>query len=292
MGEARSGSALTWIEKAVGIAIAILGAWSAFQASIVKDQLGVQAGQIEKLRAEIARSAEEREGRKLNHDITIRIFDEVKEVYAETGLSKEQMLNRLTSVAALLEAIPDPAVRTQLAAAVRAALDNLAAGSQVLAVRAEAVKSQVDETVFRAEQSQVSDAVRQPAAPAEGAGSAEHPAWSSYDFDLFWCESGPNPEASRQAAEAAARLRLLDPNASGRWRVRKLPAAVNERAGYQINGYVIHVTSDEEARLAEIVRAAIRKANGAQAPEFTVRRSSYPSPWYISLFFCPDARRS
>ncbi len=291
---AHGGSALTRIEKLVGILIAALGAWSAYQASAVKAQVDRQSARIAELQAEIARSAEVREDRKLNHEITIRIFDEVKEIYAAT-LPPEQMVNRLTSVAALLEAIPDPAVRTQLAAAVKAAIDSVSsparATTSYMKEQVAALKSQVDETVFRAEEREAAPASQRAQAAAPPRPAAAAGAWSDYDVDLFWCEEATNPDSARREAEAAAKLRALHPDATGRWRVRKLPASVNARTGYRIGGYVMHVTGDDEQRAAEQLQAALRK-DGAAGPPFVIRRSAYPSPRYISLFFCPGARGS
>jgi hypothetical protein len=298
MAEAgHSGSALTRIEKLVGLLVAALGAWSAYQASAVKAQVDRQSARIAELQAELARSAEVREERKLNHEITIRIFDEVKDIYAAT-LPPEQMLNRLTSVAALLEAIPDPAVRTQLAAAVKAAIDSLSSPARPATAyvkeQVAALKSQVDETVFRAEEKEAApETARQRLAPAQSAAAERAATWSDYDVDLFWCEEAANPEAARREAETAARLRAQHPEGTGRWRVRKLPTSVNARAGYRIGGYVLHVTGDDEQRVAEQLQAALRRGgDGPAAPEFVIRRSAYPSPRYISAFFCPGARGS
>jgi hypothetical protein len=260
----------------------------------VKAQVDRQSARIAELQAEIARSAEVREDRKLNHEITIRIFDEVKEIYAAT-LPPEQMLNRLTSVAALLEAIPDPGVRTQLAAAVKAAIDSLSgparASTPMVKEQAAALKSQVDETVFRAEEKETAPANVRAQAPTPRAAADGGATWADYDVDLFWCEEATNPDAARREAEAAARLRALRPDGAGRWRVRKLPTAVNARPGYRVSGYVMHVTGDDEQRAAEQLQAALRK-DGEAGPAFVVRRSSYPSPRYISAFFCPGARGS
>lgn len=294
MGEVvHAGSALTRIEKLVGVAVAALGAWSAYQATAVKGQVERQSARIAELQAEIARSAEVREERRLNHDITIRIFDEVKEIYA-TSLPPEQMLNRLTSVAALLEAIPDPAVRTQLAAAVKAAIDGLASGARPSTAQvkeqAAALKSQVDETVFRAEERGAAPVGRVgPLAVARPPGGRAE-TWFDYDVDLFWCDDATNPDAARREAEAAVRLRARHPEGTGLWRVRQLPAAVNARAGYRVTGYVLEVTGTDEQRIAEGLQEALRR--DVAGPEFTIRRSSIASPRYISAFFCPGARGS
>ena len=105
---------------------------------------------------------------------------------------------------------------------------------------------------------------------------------------LTTLEMSDSPDQAKQLAERIALAKNLDPNASGRWRVRKLLAEVNERQGYQISGYAMRVNSEEEQRLAGELAAIVQKQGGAA---FTVTRTSFPTPWYISVFVCPGAQK-
>jgi len=289
-----SPSALSKIEKIIGIVIALLTGWAAFQSTIVKDRLAVQGAAIDTIKAEIARSADDRETRRLNHEITIKIFEEVKDIYKTANQSPDQILNRLLAVSALVEAIPQSDVRTSLAAAVKAAADNVTATfnnpSAEILLKTEAVKSKVDVTVFRADQNDAATTTknRQSQITASNISKIEEPKWANYDFDFFWCDQGNTADTAKKAAESAATLKQLDPAASGRWRVRKLPSAINEKPGYRVQGYTIHVTSDDEKKIAEVLQGLL-KEHGIPSMEsdFEIKRVQSATPWYLSVFFCP-----
>jgi len=287
-------SSLSTVEKIIGLAITAFTGWAAFQSSVVKDSVAIQGAALDRLKAEIALSADDRETRKLNHEITIKIFEEVKDIFKTPNQAADQTLNRLLAVSALVEAIPQSDVRTSLAAAVKAAADNVsvtvAKPSDELRIKTEAVKSKIDVTVFRADQYDTPSAPKdhQSLLSAANATKIDAPKWSNYDFDFFWCENASNPEATRRAAELAATLRQLDPNASGRWRVRKLPAEINDKAGYRIDGYKMHVTSDDEQKIATVLKGLLKQqAIPSADTEFEIKRIQYSTPWYLSVFFCP-----
>lgn len=291
-------SSLSTVEKIIGIAITVVTGWTAYQSGVVKDNVAIQAVALDRLKTEIARSADDRESRKLNHEITIKIFEEVKDIYKTPNQSPDQLLNRLLAVAALVEAIPQSDVRTALAAAVKAAVDNVSATfanpSEAIRLKTEVVKSKVDVTVFRADQNDVASVAPKDHQSLRSAADASRigaPKWSNYDFDFFWCESASNPDAQKRAAELASGLKQLDPSATGRWRVRKLPAEINEKPGYRIDGYKMHVTSDDEQKIATVL-AGLLKQQSIPAPgaDFEIRRIQYATPWYLSVFFCPDTR--
>jgi hypothetical protein len=103
--------------------------------------------------------------------------------------------------------------------------------------------------------------------------------WSNWDFDFFWCET--SGERGQRLAEAALKVKG---SGSGRWRVRMLPATVNERPGYQIHGYVIK-PNDKEDEMAQKLKAAIEKA--VPDTRFEMQRSRQATPFYLSAFFCP-----
>ena len=290
-------STLSTVEKLVGILIAAFTGWAAYQSSGVKDHIALQSAALENLKTEIAKNADDRETRKLNHEITIKIFEEVKDIYKTPNQSVDQILNRLLAVSALVEAVPDRDVRTSLAAAVTAAADNvqtsLAKPTEEIRKKAEAVKSRVEVTVFRADQNDsgsVQPKDHQSLRAAASESKINAPKWSNYDFDFFWCEKADSPDAAKRAAELAAGLRQLDPSAAGRWRVRKLPVEINEKPGYRVDGYKMHVTSDDEQTIATVLQGVL-KQQGIPSSDtaFDIKRIQFSTPWYISVFFCPSA---
>lgn len=119
---------------------------------------------------------------------------------------------------------------------------------------------------------------------AETSPTAQSP-WGDWDFDLFYCTT--SPDLSRQQAEHVAQA-LLTAGAAGRIRTRPLESEVNNRAGYQVNGYEVRRTEDEAAmaqQLADFAKSTLSDAGVA----FKIRPTSQKTPWYISAFFCPKS---
>lgn len=289
MGLFDNPSALSTLEKGIGILITAFTGWAAIQSSLVKSDL-------EALNKEIASNADQRETRKLNHEINFKIYEEIKDVYRTPNLTPDQVIARLTAIMALVEPNPQSEVRSVLTAAIKSALDNvnITSGqpSEELLKKTEAAKDKIDMILFKADEAESSDTRPKDSQRLQAAAksaSADKPKWANYDFDFFWCEKGENPDANKRAAvEASKLLQSLDPNADGRWRVRMLPAAINAKPGYRIDGYRINVSSDDEAKIATVMDA-IFKHNAMPSPDinFEIRRINYPTPWYLSVFFCP-----
>lgn len=290
-------SGLTALERVIGLVLTVMTTFAAYQASVTKDQLAEQALKLDHLKLQVAEAAEERETRKLNHEITIKIFDEVKSIYSDENITPDRQLNRLLAVSALIEAVPDSAVRGSLAASVRTAADNVSAMQAItnhqVSSRIATVQSKLDESVFKAEQSDLTRTAPVDASALTEAAqrsTAEKPRWEGYDLDFFWCEVGTDPEGARRAAELAASLRHLDPSASGRWRVRKLPAAINERLTYRLNTHQISVSSEDEKRIAAVL---VKLMEGQGLPglggKWEIVSSGASTPWYLSVFFCSGA---
>jgi len=59
-------------------------------------------------------------------------------------------------------------------------------------------------------------------------------------------------------------------------------------AGYQISGYTMRVNSEDEQRLAGELAAIVQKQGAHRVHGDT---TSYPTPWYVSVFVCPGARK-
>lgn len=295
-----SSSTLTTIQTVVAIVVTLMSGAAAYQSSNVKEAVALQSQKqnkkLEEIKTQIAKSADGRESRKVNNDITLKIFEELKDVYKTPDQSSDLQLNRLQFVGALVLGIPDEAIRNTLIDAIRRAITNLEEDSTNAAVssKAKAVRKRFDDAVFRAEESDVSTLVpKDPEASRDMVAKSDvnDPKWSNYDFDLFWCEKAANPDEAKQIANVAAMIKGLDPQASGRWRVRMLPAGTNVRSGYQVEGYRIHVSSDDEQKIADVLKGVLAKQRiPADGQQFEIKKVGFATSSYISLFFCPGAR--
>ena len=282
-------STLTTLEKLIGMCIAGLTGWAAFQSNLVKNDL-------EALNKEIAKNSDQRETRKLDHEINLKIYEELKDVYKTPNLTPEDAINRITAIVIIVEPNQQAEVRDRLGEALISALENInvtaVKPSEGLRKKTEAAKSMVAETLFKAYEVDSADAkpkVKQELQAVANSSSAEKPKWSNYDFDFFWCEQGPNPEANKRTAEQASKLlQSMDPSADGRWRVRKLPAAINAKPGYRIDGYQINASSPDEIKIANVMNTIFKQnAMPSADQDFKIRPIDYPTPWYLSVFFCP-----
>ena len=87
---------------------------AAYQSSNVKDAVALQSQEqnkkLEELKTQIAKSADDRESRKVNTDITLQIFEALNYVYRTKDQSSD-FLDRLVFVGALVSGIPDEAIR-------------------------------------------------------------------------------------------------------------------------------------------------------------------------------------
>ena len=112
------------------------------------------------------------------------------------------------------------------------------------------------------------------------------PAWSDWDFDLFYCETSPAWAKTRADELASA---MVADGARGRIRVRPLAASKNRESAYGIDGYALYRSEDEAAmaqKLAAFAQTALPDGNGIA---FEVKTTSQRSPWYISAFLCPES---
>ena len=85
-------------------------------------------------------------------------------------------------------------------------------------------------------------------------------------------------------------FRDFDKNASGRWRVRRLPSEKNAEAGYRMRGFEILTSAPDEEKLASVLKAALLESGipgGGQ--EFEIRQTTQNTPWYLSVFVCPES---
>jgi hypothetical protein len=85
-----------------------------------------------------------------------------------------------------------------------------------------------------------------------------------------------------------AALRALDPEAGGRWRVRKLPQSVNAQAGYRVRGNSIRVSAPDERPLAELLKEVVTERHLVpEGDTLEIKDVNTPTPYYLSVFFCP-----
>lgn len=95
--------------------------------------------------------------------------------------------------------------------------------------------------------------------------------------DLFYCESVAN---TKRLAEKALQMSVVAPE---RWRIRKLTTAVNSQAGYRLTANLIRYNADEET-IAKQLQQDLKNQLGL---DFSLQLlTSYPSPNYVSAFFC------
>ena len=117
------------------------------------------------------------------------------------------------------------------------------------------------------------------AAPAASGAAARWGgrAYRAMKVDLFYCGEA----AGRGAALAEAALALRG-QASVRWRVRALPKEINSRPGYDIRRHLLRFNRDE--RPAALALQADLKS--LLKVDVAVMEIPYPTPNYLSVFFC------
>lgn len=116
--------------------------------------------------------------------------------------------------------------------------------------------------------------------PAGGGGAAPHQrgrAYRAMKVDLFYCGEAAGRGAT--LADAALALRV---QASVRWRVRALPEEINSRPGYDIHRHLLRFNRDE--RPAALAPQADLKT--LLKVDVAVMEIQYPTPNYLSVFFC------
>jgi hypothetical protein len=100
--------------------------------------------------------------------------------------------------------------------------------------------------------------------------------FGSWNVDAFYCEGSASGE---QGADKALALKG---SAAGRWRKRLLPATVNAGPGYGLHTNVIRYNAGEEAVARRLQQGLAASGTGA----VDLQRVDYPTPGYVSVFFC------
>jgi hypothetical protein len=210
------------------------------------------------------------------------VNSEVESVRAELQQIESQRAFDLEIYKAVKEALAGSAKDQQVALALVVSIGQEPLRSALLGTLEEA-PSAAPEIVAQARSYRITDkeAASQPQSAAAAA-----PAWSDWDFDLFYCEA--SPAWAKTQADKLANAMVAD-GAKGRVRVRPLSASKNQESAYRIDGYAIYRSDDEAAmasKLAAFARNALRDSNGVA---FEVKPTSQRSPWYLSAFLCPES---
>lgn len=111
--------------------------------------------------------------------------------------------------------------------------------------------------------------------------------WEDWDYDIFWCET--SGDTAKNQAEAIV-AQMKSEGANGRVRARVLPASINAKTGYKVNGYTIR-RSDNEIPQANALKELSEKvlSNNGFSIEFNQQPTSESTKWYISAFLCPNS---
>jgi hypothetical protein len=273
-------SKLSVVEKIIALLGAAGIAWTTFSTAVIQNQLKQVK---ERQEAAAAAASAAREEVKFQNEVTRDAYNEFLKAIQDRSAPPEAQVDRLTAVLVLTHVIQNPRQREDMAKAVGAAISRLTAlAPPAVSNRIQAASFDADEAQHQASRAQQAPPASPDAAPTAPT-TATGVAWSSYDFDLFWCD-GPNRDRNQRLANAAAALRELDPKATGRWRVRLLPDAVNKRQGYQVKGYQIRYSAADELPFAKSLQDALQKKEAGTVIDVVASPQSTPA--YLSAFFC------
>jgi hypothetical protein len=230
---------------------AVLLGWIGLALDRQKDQADANARLT---RATLDQLAEERQRLAGQRDVELKVHDAVVSALQD-GSERRQIIARSLVNAMVIDTVLRrallEALRQQGVPVVRAAVtQDLAFDQQTVATRATA-------------------------AAADGSTVSQ--------IDLFWCESSSGRAKEIMDSTRARLARRGLP--STQIRVRRLPASINSRPGYNVFGYQVRLESGEQ-RVAELVRQELAGAVG-NAPDVSLIPVGSKTPGYLSAFACP-----
>jgi len=250
-------SATKWISL-VSLIIAVVAAFKALP--LDADIKSLQAESV-RLKLSLDKAKADMEQAEASRKLTMDLY---KEVLAVLG-HKDRDPREEEAIRVLVESLADDPFRWKL-------LQALAVGAKSPEVQKKADTSSTfyreEHVVTLAAQSNVETK------PAANAGSR----YGAYNIDAFYCEA----TKTRSQALAANVQSVKDAGASGRWRVRMLPEDVNMQPGYSITTNLIRYNADEKP-IAEALAKDLQAKLGVQ---FQAKEIAYPTPNYVSVFFC------
>jgi hypothetical protein len=285
-------SSLTTIEKAIAVLAAAGLAFTTFKANTIANQVAIQKDAIEGIsrRQDLELSARQdaRAEVKEMSELTHKIFDEFVEALKDKKNDPEIFIDRMSGVLVLTDAIPNPEQRLRMSQAVQQAIGRVAPQNAASAIQLEELKFDAEEVSIRAEAQQKATEIALDNAGTPVAHAATTPAdvgkWGNYDLDIFWCEGQSDSGANQAIATRIAGFRSTDSKASGRWRLRPLPVAVNQRSGYRVSGIQVRVSSEDERPIAQQLIKLMDTQLGIR--QATIKPTIQKTPWYLSVFVC------
>lgn len=296
-GDTKSGiiDSMSLAERFVALLAAGGLAFTTLQANTIKNSVEHQKSDIEKIasaqKIEIEFRKDQRDQQKQENDLTLEVYKEFISAIKEQTADANTRMDRLSAVLVLTSIISNLEQRQGMAGAVQQSIDRLKLNDPKTIARAEALRFDAEQVIVQAKAEQKPGIEAQftnnddpDETKTTTASAYKSPAWDNYDFDIFWCEEQAETLQFRERAEKIATLKSRDPNATGRWRARPLPASVNARSGYQIKGTQIRISSSDEHTLAESLKTVLAKESLGGA--VSIRSTSQETPWYLSVFVC------
>lgn len=251
---------------AITVITALLAAWVNYSVSTVQNDLDQQKAKLDEQQASLNKLTAERNLRKLDEDLTFRIYDAVVTSLKANDAKQQQ------AASALVIVLTDEPLRTRLLQV----FDQ--AQTTAPEVRQEVAKVLATEQRFQQDEATAKSAA---ATKAQPTGANAGAGWGEWDVDVFWCEkSGESAQRSAEAIVAA----LKSAGAKGRLRARLLPDSVNARPGYRVSGHVIRRDAGEDERAAALKAVAERALPGTS---FDILPAGSATRWYLSAFVCP-----
>jgi hypothetical protein len=250
------------ITKWISIPSALVALGAAVMAWPLDREIKQLQASSARLEIDIKRTDAELRTIESSRKLTLEIYQEVQKVLrTEKKNSREE-----EAVRVLVQALAEDPMRSKL-------LDAIALGANSPDVRKKAETS----AAFYRDELPTYGASPNSSAAVQTIGSSPS-RYGSFNIDFFYCES------SRQKYEPLAlkAVSLKDSTSTGRWRVRLLPESVNAQAGYNIHENVIRYNSDEKG-IAQTLLADLRTKLQVEA---TAMEIAYPTPNYVSVFFC------
>ena len=254
----------------VTLITATFAGFASYTADKVKTQIENQRQILESQKMEIEKLTATRNVKKLDEDLTFRIYDTV--VKSLAGSEKEQ---KAASTMVMVFMTDEPA-RSGF-------LQLFEKSASTPELKSEIAKVLTEERRFNEEQAAVrSTAAKPPTTGASSSGSGGgSSAWGNWDVDVFWCERTAD---ARSQADTLV-MALKGEGAKGRVRSRMLPASVNAQTSYGARGLEIRYDSNETQQARVLQQLAEKTFSGSS---FTLRQSGQGTPWYLSVFMCPQ----
>ncbi len=252
--------------------------WSkiaAFVATLATILSGLSAFQVSRFETKLKEVQAERE-------LNFRIYTSIADAL-ESGDPK-----RVMAVRGIVEAMASDNIKPKFLEALEPAIVSVYEEEQLALIETRPIDESVDDEDTASPEALPDEEVEAPTpgpTPAVAEGTTSIP-WGDWDFDIFWCAGG-----GLNAENDANKIRawLQRDGAQGRIRTRILPSSINQQAGYKVKGYEIR-RSTEEAGMANRLETFLRNIEGVGKYPWVQRTTTQNTPWYISVFICPQTR--